>query len=72
MESLSMCQSLESVSLSRHALANCNPDCLEILLAMGLEVMVSERSEGRPNLLEKNQFKRLHTKVKEQHRRKQA
>jgi hypothetical protein len=68
MESLNMCQSLESVSLSRHALVNCNPDCLEVLSVMGLEIMVSERSEGRPNLLEKNQFKKVDLNIKEQER----
>lgn len=64
-ESLKLCDSLESVSLSRYALYRCGPDCIGILSGMGLSVMVSERNGGRPNLLEKNQFKKVIPRIKE-------
>ncbi len=63
-ESLNLCPGLESISLSKYALDKCDPDCLEMLSKMRLDIMVSNRKEGRPNLIEKNQFKKVIPRIK--------
>jgi hypothetical protein len=64
LESLKICDGVESVSLSRYAFRKCDPECMEIISRVGIDLMVSERRKGRPNLLEKNQFKKLIPKIK--------
>ncbi|MEE9323095.1 MAG: hypothetical protein V3U72_00985 [Candidatus Aenigmarchaeota archaeon] len=49
-----ICLELESISISRYAFRRCDPSCIEMLENIGLEVMVSKRGRGRPNLLELN------------------
>jgi len=50
---LEICSDLEKISFSRYAFSRCDHDFIKELSQNGLDIDISKRSVGRPNLIER-------------------
>jgi hypothetical protein len=50
---LGSCRGIKKVSLSRYASEKCNSEIIDYLTDKGLQIHISNRGNGRPNLLER-------------------
>lgn len=56
---LDSCINLKKVSLSRYASSKCSSEIIDYMSEKGLQIQVSNRSIGRPNLLERGDISNI-------------